>query len=212
MNSKEKMIALLGGAAAVDLNATGFTELYVVPAKKLMIVDHVLPRDLSADAANAVATFGQSTDKDDFVGAQKLSNLSAAGKATKIAPQFGRLTGSDTWDPGSIADGDEEAKEVTVTGAALGDFVRASFSLDVADLVLDAKVTAAGIVTCVLANNTGGAVDLNSGTISVEVFNMDRPAALVEYAAGASFGVDVTVVAGSACTADFDVLGRLVDA
>jgi len=157
-------------------------------------------------------TAGQSTDKDDFVGAQKLSNLSAAGKATKIQPQFGRLTGSDTWDPGSIADGDEETKEVTVTGAALGDFVRVSFSLDVADLVLDAKVTAANTVTCVLANNTGDAVDLTSGTISVEVFNLDRPAALVEYAAGASFGVDVTTAAGSACTADFDVIARLVDA
>lgn len=79
------------------------------------------------------------------------------------------LTGSDTWDPGSIADGDEEAKEITVTGAALGDIAIASFSLDVADLVLDANVTAADTVTAVLANNTGGAVDLASGTILARV-------------------------------------------
>jgi len=77
---------------------------------------------------------------------------------------------SDTWDPGSIADGDEEAKEVTVTGAALGDYAIASFSLDVADLVLDAQVTAANTVTCVLANNTGGAIDLAEGTVYVRVF------------------------------------------
>ncbi len=80
------------------------------------------------------------------------------------------ISGSDTWDPGSIADGDEEAKEVTATGAALGDFVLASFSLDVSDLVLNAQVTAADTVTCILANNTGGAIDLGSGTISVRVF------------------------------------------
>ncbi len=80
------------------------------------------------------------------------------------------LHGSATWDAGSIADGDEEAKEVTVTGAALGDYAIASLSIDVADLVLDAQVTAANIVTCILANNTGGAIDLASATVYVRVF------------------------------------------
>lgn len=79
------------------------------------------------------------------------------------------LTGSETWDPGSIGDGNEEAKEVTVTGAALGDFCLVSFSVDVVDLVLDAQVTVANTVTCVLANNTGGAIDLASGTVYVKV-------------------------------------------
>ena len=79
---------------------------------------------------------------------------------------------SATWDAGSIADGDEEAKEVTVTGAALGDHAIASLSVDVADLVLDAQVTAAGTVTCILANNTGGAIDLASGTVYVRVFKL----------------------------------------
>lgn len=82
------------------------------------------------------------------------------------------LDGSATWNPGSIADGNEEAKEVTVTGAALGDFAIASFSLDVSDLVLNACVTAANTVTCVLANNTGDAVDLGSGTIRARVIKL----------------------------------------
>jgi len=86
-----------------------------------------------------------------------------------IRKLYGILNGSDTWDPASIADGDEEAKEITVTGAALGDFVLVSFSVDVADLSLTADVTAADTVTAVLANNTGGAVDLASGTIYVRV-------------------------------------------
>lgn len=80
------------------------------------------------------------------------------------------LTGSTTWNPGSIADGDEEAQNVTVTGAALGDFVTAvSFSLDVQDLELTGQVTAANTVTCTLSNNTGGSVDLASGTVRVRV-------------------------------------------
>lgn len=70
---------------------------------------------------------------------------------------------------GSIADGDEAAEEVTVTGAQLGDFAMASMSVDISDLMLTAAVTAANTVTCVLANNTGGAVDLDSGTLYVMV-------------------------------------------
>ena len=35
--------------------------------------------------------------------------------------------------------------------------------------MLTAAVTAADTVTCVLANNTGGAVDLSSGTLYVMV-------------------------------------------
>jgi methenyltetrahydromethanopterin cyclohydrolase len=75
------------------------------------------------------------------------------------------LRGSAVWDPGSIADGDEEAKEITVTGAALGDYVQVSFSLDVTDLALVGSVTAANTVTALLLNNTGGAIDLGSGTV-----------------------------------------------
>ena len=87
-------------------------------------------------------------------------------------PVFDFIDASATWDPGSIADGDEEAKEVDVVGVELGDFALASFSKDVADLVLDAQVTAAGKVTCVLANNTGGAIDLASGTLYIRVFKL----------------------------------------
>lgn len=80
------------------------------------------------------------------------------------------MEGSDIWEPGSIAVGAMEAKDITVVGAILGDCAIASFSLDVADLILTANVTALDTVTCVLANNTAGAVDLGSGTIKVKVF------------------------------------------
>jgi hypothetical protein len=80
------------------------------------------------------------------------------------------LIGSETKDFGSIADGNEETEEITVTGAALGDFVLASMSIDVTDLTITASVTAANTVTVVVGNFTGGAIDLGSGTLTVKVF------------------------------------------
>ena len=79
-----------------------------------------------------------------------------------------------SWNPGSIADGDEEAKEITIEGAALTDFALASFSLDITDLTLDAQVTAKDTITCVLANNTGGAINLKSGTLYVMVIKREE--------------------------------------
>lgn len=82
----------------------------------------------------------------------------------------GILTGSATWDAASIADGDMESKDVTVTGAAIGDFVMASMGVDVVDLGVSAQVTATNVVTVTLLNNTGGAVDLASTTVRVVLF------------------------------------------
>lgn len=79
------------------------------------------------------------------------------------------LSATTTWDAGSIADGDEEMKEVTVTGAALGDIAICSMSVDVADLALTCSVTATNTVTASLLNNTGGAIDLASGTLKAKI-------------------------------------------
>ncbi len=99
-----------------------------------------------------------------------LEVLSVSATTVTVGAMGSGLAGSATWDPGSIADGDEVAQEVTVTGAALGDFAVASFSLDVLDLVINAAVTAANTVTVILANNTGGAIDLAGGTVRAKVF------------------------------------------
>lgn len=74
------------------------------------------------------------------------------------------LAGSKAWDPGAISDGDEEALEITVVGAALGDFVLSSLSVDMLDCVLSGAVTAADTVTLVIANNTGGSINIDSAT------------------------------------------------
>ena len=80
------------------------------------------------------------------------------------------LQGSETKDWGSIADGNEETEDLTVTGAALGDYAVATMSIDVTDLTITASVTAADVATVVLGNFTGSAVDLGSGTLTVKVF------------------------------------------
>ena len=79
--------------------------------------------------------------------------------------------GSATWNPGAIADQAFESVDVTVTGAALGDFVLVSFSLDILDLVLTANVTATNIVTATLSNQTGAGVNLASGTLYVRILS-----------------------------------------
>ena len=85
MDLDQNAVSLLA-SVAVDLNAVASTTIWTVPVGKKLVADHVKLRDLSADAANAVATIGKSTAKTDFVGAQTLSNLSAAAKAAKIQP------------------------------------------------------------------------------------------------------------------------------
>lgn len=79
------------------------------------------------------------------------------------------LQGSAAWNPGSIAAGAREQKDITVTGAALGDFAIGSFSADLLNLNISASVNSANLVSVTLANNTGGAIDLAAGTVYAKV-------------------------------------------
>lgn len=93
----------------------------------------------------------------------------------------GILTGSTTWDPGSLVDAAGESKDVTVTGAVLGDFAIASLGVDTVDLTLTATVTAADTVTVRLQNESGSTADLASTTVRVVVLpfaTFAAPAAL----------------------------------
>jgi len=80
------------------------------------------------------------------------------------------FTGSATYDAPSIAAGASATTTVTVTGAALGDFVSAiSLGVSSAGLVITGYVSAANTVTVVLYNPTGAAVDLASTLLAAEV-------------------------------------------
>jgi hypothetical protein len=81
-----------------------------------------------------------------------------------------RLTGSATFDAGNLVDGAGETTTVTVTGAALGDFVTGvSFSLDLQGIGVTAWVSATNTVSVRFQNETTGAIDLGSGTLRVVV-------------------------------------------
>ena len=78
------------------------------------------------------------------------------------------LSGTATYDPPSLVDGAGTTTTVTVTGAALGDKATASFSLDLQGISVTAYVSAANIVSVRFQNESGGTLDLASGTLYAE--------------------------------------------
>lgn len=91
-----------------------------------------------------------------------LSSLSTVGPAG--------VSASAVWDPSTVANGASVSTTINVAGAALGDFVLASFSLNLLLATLTAYVSAPNVVTVVLANLSGGVLDLASGSLRVLVF------------------------------------------
>jgi hypothetical protein len=79
------------------------------------------------------------------------------------------LTGSATYDPPSLADGAGTTTTVTCTGAVLGGFARASFSLDLQGITLTAYISATNTVSVRFQNESGGVLDIASGTLKVRV-------------------------------------------
>jgi hypothetical protein len=75
-------------------------------------------------------------------------------------------TGSATYDPPSLADGAGATTTVTVNGAALGDVATAAFSLDTQGITVTAWVSAANTVSVRFQNESGGVLDLASGTLT----------------------------------------------
>ena len=79
------------------------------------------------------------------------------------------------WDPASVGGGEHATKTVTVTGAALGDFVLVSSSINISaslGCTLTGAVTSADTVTVQLhVENVGGAVDLTAMDLYVRVLS-----------------------------------------
>lgn len=79
------------------------------------------------------------------------------------------MEGSAVYDPANLADGAGATTTVAVTGAVLGDFAQASFSLDLQGITLTAYVSAADTVSVRFQNESGGVLDLASGTLRARV-------------------------------------------
>lgn len=72
-----------------------------------------------------------------------------------------------TYDPPSLADAEGVTTTVSLTGATLGDLVVASFNKDLAGVTLSAYVSASNTVSVRFQNESGGIVDLASGSLKV---------------------------------------------
>lgn len=74
------------------------------------------------------------------------------------------------YDPPSLVDGAGSDSFITITGAALGDLCIASFSLNTAGITVTSNVVNANTVRVRFQNETGGTLDLASGTLRVRVW------------------------------------------
>lgn len=81
----------------------------------------------------------------------------------------GYLRGAATADVASLIDAAGATHTVTVTGAAIGDFVLVSASVDLAGITVTGYVSAADTVSIRVQNESGGTVDLASAIWQVLV-------------------------------------------
>jgi len=81
----------------------------------------------------------------------------------------GVLTGSVVWDISSTAGHGLATTTLTVTGAAVGDFVIFSYGVDLLGMIPSARVSSTNTVTLTAHNPTGGALNPASTTWKVKV-------------------------------------------
>lgn len=78
-----------------------------------------------------------------------------------------------TIDPSNLVDAAGETKSVTVTGAALGDIVLIGPPYDLQDITVTGYVQAANTVEVRIQNESGGAINLASGTWNIVCLRPD---------------------------------------
>lgn len=83
-----------------------------------------------------------------------------------VAGIAGVLGGTATYDAGSLTTLTGETTNITVTGAAVGDFVMVAHGIDQAGIYITGYVSATNTVTVRVQNGTSGTVNLLSATIT----------------------------------------------
>ncbi len=147
--------------------------------KGLTIANNVF-KPMSTSAGGCVRIFNKQ-DEVIFIGNRQDTSIHTAYRLLQDSTTSGiprlvqignindELTETVTYNPASLANGASVATTVSLLDVALGDFASASFSLDLQGVSLSAYVSSANTVTVRFTNNTGGTVDLASGTIRVTV-------------------------------------------
>jgi hypothetical protein len=143
------------GAALGDLVAVGFYNTLTGNLGGIMLTGYV------SAAGTVSARFQNETGS--------TRNLSAGTLTAYVLKGFDRI-GTATYDPPSLADGAGDTTTVTVTGAELGDFVVVSFSNDLQGIIVQGYVSATDTVSVRFQNETGGTIDLASGTLTAAVY------------------------------------------
>lgn len=126
---------------------------------------------------------------------------------------WGILEASATLDVGSLNDAVGETDTITVTGAALGDFVYVSHGVDLQGVLLTGYVSVADTVAVRFQNETAGTVDLGSTTLRVHVIPKALGSALT--ALGGCFFGSVTydppnLIDAAGTTTTVSVLGAQI--
>jgi hypothetical protein len=124
-----------------------------------LVYEKVVQEDLNVGTSNAVTVTNP-------------AGGSLTGTQINIASvAVGQVAWTETWNPSSIAAAGYESEDVTVPGAAVGDFVLTSLSTIVTnDMMISGHVSAADTVKVILFNPTAGAINVAEGTLSVLVF------------------------------------------
>lgn len=174
-------------SAAIVFKGTNFT--YLVARRNASVPDDVYYDSTGnhlVDLGNGykLARFGIATQAGDtqlqiVIGANtgvqmQLSSVWATSEKAVPMPTARTdrivINGSLVYDPPNLADGaGDTSAAITVTGAAFGDFVTVAAPYDLQGIVATGYVSAANTARIRLQNETGGAIDLASGTWRVRV-------------------------------------------
>lgn len=128
----------------------------------------------TVDLQTLVATVGNAVQAQNLIAT---NILKAVVELTALVTAFASFlatypvpfTGSASWTPGLIANAAQVTTTITVTGAAIGNFVEVSYSNDLQALTLTGYVSAPNTVTAVLVNTTGGNITPVAGTVKARV-------------------------------------------
>lgn len=96
----------------------------------------------------------------------------AIGDGAGVASFSKILTATATWDPASLSAGQTTGTAITVTGAAVGDIVMATFPIGARSMLLSGHVQATDDVRVMLYNGEVTTQDVGSGTLRVLVFKV----------------------------------------
>lgn len=130
---------------------------------------HVISCTNGIETNAAASRFVQPCYISAFVRGNSGARMSVVATGNLTTVDLVPIAGMATYDPPSLADGAGTTTTVTATGAALGDFASATFSLDLQGITLSAWVSAANTVSVRFQNESGGVLDLGSGTLRVRV-------------------------------------------